>query len=87
VVLKVFPLVTSAEPIDATRTIRSITRRQRSLFAVYAGFNRSVRVHGVRPPRQLQPSPLNQIVRSLDPGVDQDSIELDTFEFLDMDAY
>ena len=87
VVLKVFPLVTSAEPIDATRTIRSITRRQRSLFAVYAGFNRSARVQGVRPPRRLQPSPLNLIVRSLDPDVDQDSIELDTFELLDMDAY
>lgn len=87
VILKVFPLVTPDQPIDATRTIRLITRRQRSLFAVYAGFNRSVRVRGIRPPRRLQPSPLNLIIRGLDPELDQDDVELDTFEFLDMDAY
>lgn len=87
IVLKLFPLVTSAQPIDATRTIRSITRHHRSLFAVYAGFNRSARVRGIRPARRLQPSPLNLIIRSLDPGVEQNAVELDTFEFLDMDAY
>lgn len=87
VILKLFPLVTGGLPIDATRTIRTITRRHRSLFAVYAGFNESVRVRGVRPPRRLQPSPLNLIIRKLDPAVDQDALVLDTFEFLDMDAY
>lgn len=87
VILKLFPLVSSGLPLDATRVIRSIGRWDRSAFCVYAGLNRSVRVRGGRPPRRLQPSPLNLIIRRLDPAVDQDSIELDTFEFLDMDAY
>ena len=87
VVLKVFPLVTAGSVIDATRTLRSITRHERAAFAVYAGFNGSVRVRGIRPPRRFQPSPLNLIIRHLDPTVDQDAIVLDTFEFLDMDAY
>jgi hypothetical protein len=87
VVLKAFPLTVGSAPVDATRAIRSATRFHRAGFAVYAGFNRSVAVRGIRPPRRLQPSPLNLIIRHLDPGVDQDALELDTFEFLDMDAY
>ncbi len=87
VVLKVFPLTTSSSPIDATTTIRSATRWHRAAFAVYAGFNPSVRVRGLQPPKRIQPSPLNLIIRHLDPSVDQDAIVLDTFEFLDMDAY
>lgn len=86
VVLKLFPLAGGAE-IDATRAVRSAIRFHRAGFGVYAGFNGSVTVRGVRPPRRLQPSPLNLIIRHLDPAVDQDAIVLDTFEFLDMDAY
>ena len=56
-------------------------------YAVYAGFNRRVRVRGIQPPRRLQPSPLHLILRSLSPAVDQDALAVDTFEFLDMDAY
>lgn len=87
VVLKVFPLASSSATVDATPAIRSATRFHRAGFAVYAGFNGAVTVRGVRPPRRLQPSPLNLIVRHLDPGLDQDALVLDTFEFLDMDAY
>lgn len=87
VVLKLFPLVSGTASIDATRAIRSATRWHRVGFAVYAGFNGTVRVRGIRPPRRLQPSPLNLIIRHLDPAVDQGEIVLDTFEFLDMDAY
>ncbi|GJM39343.1 MAG: hypothetical protein DHS20C19_27100 [Acidimicrobiales bacterium] len=87
VVLKVFPTTAGSARIDATPAIRSVTRWHRATFAVYAGFNSSVRVRGVRPPRRVQPSPLNLIVRHLDPTIDQDAIQLDTFEFLDMDAY
>ena len=87
VVLKVFPLAGGEASFDATGAIRSATRAQRAAFAVYAGFNGSVRVRGVRPPRRLQPSPLNLIIRRLEPELDQDAIELDTFEFLVMDAY
>ena len=87
VVLKLLPLTRIGLPIDATRTIRSIARNQRSVFAVHAGFNGSVTVRGVRAPRRLQPSPLDLVVRRLDPDVDQDGLELDTFELLDTDAY
>ena len=85
VVLKAFPL--GAGLVDATQAIRSTTRFYRAAFAVYAGFNRSVVVRGIRPPRRLQPSPLNLIARRLDPTFDQDALDLDTCEFLDMDAY
>jgi len=87
VVLKAFPLSSGSASIDATRAVRSATRFHRAAFAVYAGFNASVSIRGIRPPRRLQPSPLNLIIRHLDPAVDQDAILLDTFEFLDMDAY
>ena len=87
VVLKAFPLASGAAELDATPLVRTATRHHRAGFAVYAGFNGSVRVRGIAPPRRVQPSPLNLIIRHLDPAVDQDAIVLDTFEFLDMDAY
>ena len=87
VVLKIFPLSSSNADLDATSCIRAATRWHHGAFAVYAGFNGSVRVRGVRPPRRLQPSPLNLIVRQLDSTINQETIVLDTFEFLDMDAY
>jgi hypothetical protein len=87
VVLKMFPLVSGTAPIDATRAIRSATRHHRAGFAVYAGFNGSVRVRGLQPPRRIQPSPLNLVIRHLDAATDESQVVLDTFEFLDMDAY
>ena len=85
VVLKMFPL--GPGPMPATKAIRSITRWHRSAFAVYAGINPAVTIRGIKPPRRLQPSPLNLIVRSLDPSVDKTEIDFDTFELLDTDAY
>ena len=85
VVVKAFPLTDTK--VNANRAIQSAARHHRAAFAVYAGFNRSVVVRGIRSPRRLQPSPLNLIVRHLDPSVDQDALVLDTFEFLDMDAF
>ena len=73
--------------MPATRAIRSITRWHRSAFAVYAGVNPTVTVQGIKLPRRLQPSPLNLIVRSLDPSLDNTEIDFDTFELLDTDAY
>lgn len=87
VVLKVFPLVSGSATVNATRAIRSATRWHRSAFAVYAGFNSSATVRGITPPMRFRPSPLNLVVRPLDPSLDAESIVLDTFEFLDMDAY
>ena len=85
VVLKTFPL--SPGPVSATGAIRSIARWHRSAFAVYVGFNPAVTIRGIKPPRRLQPSPLNLMVRSLNPAIDNAEIDFDTFEILDMDVY
>jgi hypothetical protein len=85
VILKVFRR--SDAPARADRVIAAACRFHRAPYAVYAGFNARVHVRGIQPPRTLQPSPLHLILRSLSPTVDQDALTLDTFEFLDMDAY
>jgi hypothetical protein len=77
----------SAQPVPAAPVIGAACRFHRAPYAVYAGFNARVRVRGIKPPRKLQPSPLHLILRSLSPTVDQSTLTLDTFEFLDMDAY
>ena len=87
VVLKTFPLRPGPGPTPATKAIRSIARWHRGAFAVYAGFNPAVTIRGIKPPRRLQPSPLNLIIRSLDPSLDNAEIDFDTFELLDTDAY
>ena len=81
------PSTKPSPPLNAGRAIRAVTVKQRSAFAVYAGFNASVRVGGIAPPRRLQPSPLNLVIRSYGTSIDQEGLKLDTFEFLDMDAY
>jgi hypothetical protein len=77
----------SEQPVRADRVIAAACRFHRAPYAVYAGFNARVPVRGIQPPRKLQPSPLHLILRSLSPTIDQDALTLDTFEFLDMDAY
>ena len=77
----------SDAPTRADRVIAAACRFHRAPYAVYAGFNARVDVRGIQPPRKLQPSPLHLILRSLSPAIDQDTLTLDTFEFLDMDAY
>jgi hypothetical protein len=74
-------------PMRADAMIAAACRFHRAPYAVYAGFNARVAVKGIQPPRKLQPSPLHLILRSLSPEVDQESLAIDTFEFLDMDAY
>jgi len=85
VILKL--LARGDQPARAEPTIAASCRFHRTPYAVYAGFNARVRVRGIQPPRKLQPSPLHLILRSLSPTIDQDVLALDTFEFLDMDAY
>jgi hypothetical protein len=85
VLLKVFRR--SAQPVTAEPVIAAACRFHRAPYAVYAGFNARVPVRGIQPPRRLQPSPLHLSVRALSPTIDQRALELDTFEFLDMDAY
>lgn len=87
VVLKLLPRAGRAGPLRADSVVSAACRFHRAPYAVYAGFNAHVTVRGIQPPRRLQPSPLHLILRSLSPSVDQEPLAIDTFEFLDMDAY
>jgi hypothetical protein len=87
IVLKLLPRSSPTRRHSAAPIVRAACRHHRAPYAVYAGFNAHVGVAGFSAPRRLQPSPLHLILRSLNPAVDQQSLRLDTFEFLDMDAY
>jgi len=87
VIMKLLPRRPATEPISAQRLLTEVCRVHRAPYAVYCGFNAHVSVRGVRPPRRLQPSPLYLILRSLQPDVDQASLALEIYEFLDQDAY
>jgi hypothetical protein len=78
---------TLVEPLDAGSLTMAACRFHRSPFAVYAGFNRHVTLRGIAPPRRILPAPLNLIYKSLSPDAPNETFALDTFEFLDMDAY
>jgi hypothetical protein len=85
-VLKLLPRA-GRTGLRAEAIVSAACRFHRAPYAVYAGFNPHVALRGVQPPRRLQPSPLNLIIRSLSPAIDQGPLMIDTFEFLDMDAY
>lgn len=75
------------ETLSARGAVAAVCRHHRAPAAVYAGFNALVRVRGLRPPHRLRPAPLNLVVHSLSDEVPQETFRLDTFEFLDLDAY
>jgi len=88
VLLKVFPRPGATLPVSAAPLVAAACRYHRAALCVYAGFNAHARVSGVRSPRRLQPSPLNLVFKSLDERLAPPAtFRLDTFEFLDMDAY
>ncbi|MDZ7673460.1 MAG: hypothetical protein U5K30_00080 [Acidimicrobiales bacterium] len=87
VLLKILPRGRPSAVFDGRDALAAVCRHHRTPACVYAGWNRWVRLRGITPPRRLLPAPLNLIVKSLDPEIDQDALVLDTFEFLDMDAY
>lgn len=87
VLLKLLPRSGGAEVVDGAAVVRAACAHHRAPFAVVAGWNRWVRLPAVPVPTRLRPVPLNLIVRSLDPALDQERVAFDTFEFLDMDAY
>ncbi len=87
VILKLLPRGGRGGPVASDAVIAAACRFHRAPYAVYAGFNEHVTVNGIQPPRRLQPSPLHLILRAFTPEIDQDALRLDTFEFLDMDAY
>lgn len=87
VILKLLPREGCRGPLRSDAIVGAACRFHRAPYAVYAGFNEHVKVRGIQPPRRVQPSPLHLILRSFSADVDQDALRLDTFEFLDMDAY
>jgi hypothetical protein len=87
VVLKLLPREGRSVGLRAEPIVTAACRFHRAPYAVYAGFNALVPFRGMQPPRRLQPSPLHLILRGLAPAFDHDHFALDTFEFLDMDAY
>ena len=87
VVLKLLPRRGRFGPMSAAEAIAQICRFHRAPAAVYAGWNRHVAVRGVPLPERLKPAPLNLMVHSLSPEIPQDTFTLDTYEFLDADAY
>ncbi|MCC5950454.1 MAG: hypothetical protein JJU45_00005, partial [Acidimicrobiia bacterium] len=74
-------------PAGAQQAVAAACRHHRAPLAVYGGFNRLRGLRGWPLPDRLRPAPLNLMVYCLDPRLDQDTFMLDTFEFLDMDAF
>lgn len=87
VVLKLLPRRSARTPRSGWPAITAACHHHRSPVAVYAGFNRHVVVRGLPAPDRLKPAPLNLMVHSVSDELDQASFALDTFEFLDMDAF
>lgn len=88
VLLKVWPRPGAALPLSADRFVRAACTAHRAPACVYAGFNAHVTVRGITAPRRLLPSPLNLVFKELDAErAPAGTFALDTWEFLDMDAY
>ncbi len=87
VVLKLLPREGRRGPLSPRAVIDAACRHHGAPAAVYAGWNAHVPVRGLRPPRRLQPSPLNLVYRSTSAEAPNETFALDTYEFLDMDAY
>jgi hypothetical protein len=86
VVLKLLPRGGRFGPVPSRDLLNAICWHHRAPCGVYAGHNRHVPVRGIRLPERLKPVPLNLDI--LDVGdLDPLTFQLDTFEFLDMDAY
>jgi hypothetical protein len=87
VVLKLLARDGRFGPLASHGTITEICHHHKAPLAVYAGRNRHVPVSGVRLPERFKPVPLNLVLLSLNPRIDHNTFQLDTYEFLDMDAY
>lgn len=85
--LKLLPRAGRFGPLDASEAVAQVCRFHRAPAAVYAGWNRHVRVRGVPVPERARPVPLNLMFLSLVPEIRHDILTLDTYEFLDADAY
>ena len=76
-----------AAPVSAGPLAAAVQRFHRAPLAVHWGRNRWVNVRGPRIPEARMPSPLQIVLHSFHPDFAVDDFELDTFEFLDFDAY
>jgi hypothetical protein len=86
VILKLLPR-RGATGLSGRAAVAAACRHHRAPVCVYAGLNAHVTIRGLPLPARLRPAPLNLLVRSLSADLDQRSLRLDTFEFLDCDAY
>jgi hypothetical protein len=86
VILKLLPR-RGATGLSARAAVAAACRHHRAPVCVYAGLNAHVTLRGLPLPPRLRPAPLNLLVRSLSEEIDQETLRLDTFEFLDCDAY
>ena len=86
VVLKLLARPSAPATQSGHAAVFEACRAHKAPFAVYAGFNAQVGVRGVPAPEPARPAPLNLMVYSLDPHIDQWDFEFETFELLDMDG-
>ena len=86
-VLKILPRTDNAK-VDPTPLLRAAASVHSTPLMVYAGWNNSVSMKGIRLPRFVMPSPLNLVLRPLAADAPGFEDELpDILEFLDFDAY
>jgi hypothetical protein len=88
VILKILPRPGAQLPVPGGRYVTAACRAHRAPACVYAGWNAHARVRGVPVPMRFRPSPMNIVFKSFDENrMPSGSFRIDTFEFLDGDAY
>jgi GNAT superfamily N-acetyltransferase len=89
VIIKMLPRpgVDTSRPVSGAPAVAAACRHHRTPIALYSGFNAQVKLPDIGLPLRLRPVPLNLIYKSLSDDVPQETFELDTYEFLDMDAF
>ena len=88
VIVKIFPRPGARLPVRTGRYVAAACRAQRAPLCVYAGWNAHACVRGVPVPMRFRPSPMNVVYKSFDETrMPTEGFRIDTFEFLDGDAY
>lgn len=91
VLLKVLPRRAGIGSVPARALAATLARHHRTPLVLHWGTNPLLRGGGIALPRHLMPSPLGIVLHAFDddgvPRVDEDALELTSFEFLDLDAY
>ena len=87
VLLKLAVRGTPSRRVPARGVVAAACRFHHAPAAVYAGWNRFVKLEGARPPDRVKPSPLIMGVCNVGDHVDGRVYRYDAYEFLDMDAY